>query len=423
MKKFLTGIGLLLLICAYSQEYPDYYKFNNYIVENPDSLPLGFDGREQVWITEVITQNPGGCWASAALTCVSSRYKHLSGTEVTLSDLHLLNCHGFDNSRTNMGNHYMVSAYLSGNRGPYLKGGSADSLCIPEAKNAFYVPEVRYLPGNPALIKSIILHEGPVFSMIYYKKRFLDTLTNIYCTDINKLNHMVNLVGWNDTIKTSSGSGVWIAQNSLGKEVGDDGFIYVDYRDVSILKKNAFWPQIWDHDPRMNVYYYDTLGFFYNYGFEDTVCFGLTKFVAENNLQLVAVNIGVNYPGTRVHFKVFETFNDTSGSLQHAIYKSDPVICDFNGYYNLSIGKDIFFEKNHSFYIMVAFSHPTEINPMPVECYVENYTDPHLMDKHCWINPDFERWPQAWTLCGKDSEWPSLHFDLCIKAVTISTEK
>ena len=69
-----------------------------------------------------------------------------------------------------------------------------------------------------------------------------------YTYEPAKPNHVVTIVGWDDTFPASNfledhqppGPGAWIVKNSWGADWGDDGYFYLSYYDMSLCNPKTF---------------------------------------------------------------------------------------------------------------------------------------------------------------------------------------
>jgi hypothetical protein len=313
----------------------------------------------------------------------------------------------------------MATAYFTRGSGPIARNPEYDSLKQVRPYLPFYISDARYLPNTSRLIKQVIMEYGAVYSMMYYRKKDLDTITHVYYSAKEKINHAVILTGWNDTLTTKKGIGVWIAQNSLGKKFGDSGFFYIPYQDPNILSFNAIWPKWMDYRPDAKLYYHDTLGSYYSYGFRDTICYGLVKFEAEDNISVIRVGTSVNFNNTNIYAEVYEKFDTVKKVLSDLAAKSNRVHCRFSGYYTIDLTSEAVFNKGDELYILMRYTTPNDTLPLPVETAIEGYSNPHIEQDRCWVNPDFQKWPTTWYECGSRSSYSTLHFDLCIRAYCI----
>lgn len=399
----------------------NYSDFDNDIVAK-DSLPLYFNLRNTGRLSPVKTQSNSGCWASAAMASVESFWRTQYNETAIMSDLNLKLYHGFDSTRTNNGNHYMATSYFSRRSGPLEKNPKTDSLYFKEPQTLTYITDAHYLPNDPKLVKQIILDYGSVYSMMHFRPDNLDTLTFVHNTNKKRINHAVNIVGWNDTLQADTTIGAWIAQNSLGERFADSGFFYIPYSDPNILEYNCIWPKWLDYEKNSKIYYYDTLGSYFSYGFRDTLCYGLVKYTAESDLRITKIGSFINQPFTKIYAEIYKEFDTTSKLLTKREAVIDEIQCKYPGYYTIDLKVPVSVDRDDDFYIMMKYVTPYDTLPLPVETFIEGYSDPHITSHTCWINPDLKKWPETWYECGTNSKFETLNFDLCIKAYCIIEE-
>lgn len=382
-------------------------------------LPVSFELRSSSRLSPVKTQPDGGCWTSATMVSVESLFRTFGYGNFEFSDVNLKVCHGYDHRRSSNGNHFMATAYFTRGSGPVIKNPEADSLCEITPKTAALITDARFLPDDPALIKKVIMKFGAVYSMMHFKKDELDSVTNIYYSDSEKINHVIDLVGWNDTVSTKAGTGVWIAQNSLGVKFADSGFFYIPYSDPNILKYNAIWNKWIPYDSLLHIFYYDTLGSYFSYGYNDSLIYGLVKYTAISNCEISGVGTSVNHTNTRVYAEIYKNFDRETGELTGKCAVIPERKCEYPGYYTLNIGPPVRLRKGEEFYILMRYIVPGASMPMPVEKYIDGYSNPTLTAGKSWINHDIDQWPDAWFETGKNAEYDFLKFNLCIKAYCI----
>ena len=399
------------------------------ILENPPvdtaGFPAVFDLRDHGRIGEAFEHPVSGCWAAAAVGSLGSVFLSEGYGFPPLSVSHLQNCHGFVPSRSYNGNHYMATAYFVRGSGPVAKGQGSDTLCEGEFTSPVLVTEAVCLPPDPAAIKRSVLERGGVYAMMYFRKEHgWDSVSNLYYTSATKkINHAVVITGWNDTLSVPGGHGAWIARNSLGKGFGDDGFFYISYLDKNFLDYNAIWTEWMDRRDDLRVHYYDTLGSYYSFGFEDSVCCGLVRFTAGKDCRLAMVGTFVNNANSSVRAGVYSRFDTATGNLSDLRYASGVRSFPYRGYFTFRLDVTVEIKAGEEFFVMVKYVSPGTDQPMPVETYIEDYSDPHITSKTSWVNPDIDRWPATWYECGAESPWENLMFDLCIKAYCVESMK
>ncbi len=389
----------------------------------PKQLPEYYNLRNTGRLGDVKTQPNGGCWASASIGSVESFRRTFRYGNETLSDINLKLFHGFVPERNSNGNHYMATAYFSRRSGPLIKSPETDSVCFSAPRTDQYITQARYLPNDPEIIKKTIMDYGAVYSMMHFRRIDLDTLTNILYTETKKINHAVILVGWNDNLPTKKGRGAWIAQNSLGTDFGDKGFFYIPYRDPNILQYNAIWPDWIPYEENTNIYYYDTLGSYHSYGFRDTICYGLVKYTAEQDLIITKIATHINTAGSSCYAEVYDSFDTLAKKLSGLLAHTEETQCRFAGYYTIDLKNPVEINIGNDFFVMMKYTTLTDTLPLPVETFIQGYSKPHITAKSCWINPDYEKWPTTWYECGLESKWTTLNFDLCIRVYCTELKK
>jgi len=403
----------LIQFCTF-QIFGQYPSFDS-LVSTYSDLPVRFDLRDSKRISPVRVQAPGGCWAAAAMSSFESFIQTATGNSFTFSDKNLYHFHGYDSTRTTYGNHMMATAYFVRGDGPFVSTPEVDTLRQSNPPDLI-INGARFLPNNPRIIKNTIYQFGGVSTMLRFRPETMDSLSFVHYSNTEKINHVVNLVGWDDEFVTNTGQGVWIAQNSLGLKSGDAGYFYIPYQDKSVLQYNAVWPEWCEYPESMKIIYYDTLGQTSTYGFEDTVCYALVEFTAPGEGMLKTIGTWCTMENSIIQATIYKSFDKEHKQLDMAIGQSENETCRFEGYYHLELVKPVKFTKGELFYVKVKYSTPTDTCRIPVERYVKQYAYPDLVSDKCWINPDENSWPETWYLCGKSTDYPALQFDLCIKA-------
>jgi len=413
MRFLFAIIFVLLLLSCFSQNDP-LLDFDELVVDTIN-LPLTFDLRKSNILSPVKTQPNGGCWASASNATLESWLRVFGNCDYNFSDINLQLFNGFTDKRRTYGNHLMSTAYYTRQSGPIIKNKDTDSINFVKASVPKLVTDARFLPNDPDLIKQTILNFGPVYTMMYFKREETDSISSVYYTEKKSINHVVSIVGWNDTTTTKKGRGVWIAQNSLGLKYGDGGFFYIPFQDKNILKNNGVWTKWLPGEHHFELYYLDTLGSYNGYGFNNTLCYGMVEYTAQNDGVLHKVATWIGEDSTSIKIEVYKSFNKDSMALSNLLISEKPEICRFAGYYTYDLSMPLHLLKGERFYIVIKYSHPTNKKPMPVEQYVKDYADPHITSGRCWINPDFKKWPNTWYEVGTESDYDFLSFDLNIR--------
>lgn len=118
-------------------------------------------------------------------------------------------------------------------------------------------------------VKKEIMENGAVSVSMYYANTSRNLTTNAYYDPANRrTNHVVTLVGWNDSFAVSKfgGSagrpkknGAWIVKNSWGEDWGDNGYFYISYENATMLGCVSVSAVKTSQRKYPNLYFYDGL--------------------------------------------------------------------------------------------------------------------------------------------------------------------
>lgn len=192
-------------------------------------LPDRWDWREQgVGVMEARSQGScGSCWAFGSTAVVESAIASLDQQIVNLSEQHVLDCSGKGSCG---GGWWAYNLFLSPGAVyeqdyPYK---AYKQYCKQNLEHHYTIESWHTLPsGNIEQMKAAIYKYGSVGVTMsvcgsipgYGGGVYDSTECNYYST-----NHIVTLVGWDDTVLHNSGHGVWIMRNSWGTSWGENGY-------------------------------------------------------------------------------------------------------------------------------------------------------------------------------------------------------
>ena len=205
--------------------------------ELPD-LPVAFDWRDDPsgGCTPIRHQGYGPyCWAFATIGVLESAILIHRGESVDLSEQWLISCtdrwyYGFAHCSC------LGTPGDDGQLGPIL-----EEDCPYEASwtycQAPYPVQSQYRmnswswvadPENPTVeqIKSAIFQHGPVRAHVQTSSAFHAYTDGVFNCDQEGGDHVVVLVGWDDT---QGSNGVWFLRNSWGTGWGEDGYMRIEY--------------------------------------------------------------------------------------------------------------------------------------------------------------------------------------------------
>ena len=415
------------------------------------ALPTSWDSRAKGWISPV--KNQGAfftCWAFATCAVLETQLLKAGKGEHDFSEKNMVNLSGFLAGENDGGDYGMAAAYLTRWGGAVaetndvyvgIKGGWTSSPKLsPELRvqNIVWTPILDSSGGGMEELKSAIMDYGAVGVAISWNKGY--ELTNTYYNAVVKYNdHAIVAIGWDDGFpasafhKAAPGDGAWLIKNSWGTDIGDNGYYWVSYHDVSFARfipPAVFIPAADDEDYDV-VRGYDRCGpvfdvssdEFYNtpklYDLQAAV------FTSSWNEELAAVGVYVaDYPSP---YEIAIYTNVTKGAASpvtdgiHVLTQSG--VLDHAGFTTIHLNSKIPLADTNSF--AVVYRQTGEKRSNFVSCSASSYSNPVNYPGNCYVGyapatgPD--TWMDAYYEAGNaippDESWA-----VCIKAYTRFTK-
>ncbi|MBU0985061.1 MAG: hypothetical protein KKA42_14400, partial [candidate division Zixibacteria bacterium] len=258
--------------CQYSLEQlcgtvvpDDWYKMAEFDPCTPSkSLPAIFDWRNEATLPAARNQGGcGSCWAFSTVGALECNIAIKDNTVVNLSEQWIVSC---NTSGWDCGGGWAAHMYHEsypdpcGDFGAVLESDfpytAYDSPCNCPYPHAYTIHSWAYIgnqhtPGNVPEIKQAIMEYGPVSVCVSANDAMQAYHGGIFngC-EAGDINHMVVLVGWDDT---QGENGVWFMRNSWGTWWGESGYCripyncsyigygasYVNYRPVMITPEDT----------------------------------------------------------------------------------------------------------------------------------------------------------------------------------------
>jgi C1A family cysteine protease len=383
-----------------------------------DYIPPYYNLVDLNQVTSVKDQEQdGNCWAFAAIGGLESNVLKAYNLLLDLSENNMKNIESKtspfgSNLEPNYGGYaYMHIGYLVSWLGPVLEEDDP-YIEISRYSNLFdsvlHVQNILNLKRDNFTdndeIKKAIMKYGGVLSAIYSTNSVKQ-----YYNDSLYSNHLIVIVGWNDTmeIPDAPGLGAWICKNSWGSEWGEDGYFYVSYYDTSCPSKSGFLETsvfIFNSTTKYEKnYQYDQAQTSFINTQSDTVWYK-NIFNATNN-ELLA--------GASTYF-MEDSFWNLSVYVNNAL-KLNTSGFSKSGYWTIDFGQFIPLEIGDIFEIEFKINHQNACIPI---CEGEEFVNKFYTENISFISFDGENWTDLY-----DYDWENIGGTAlqvaCIKAFTV----
>ena len=260
------------------------------------------------------------------------------------------------------------------------------------------------------------MDHGAIFTMMYFNtgSGFYNAGDyTYYYNGTAPVNHVVDLVGWDDNKVTAGGTGAWICRNSYGAGWGEQGYFYISYYNKSFLDYNAYWPTRMDYEPEAQVYGYDELGNWSATKWSGRSGFMLVKFTATQRQLISKVATYAMAAGTTIGIDIYDHFDPTTGVLSGQRTHQPGLTCELPGYYTFALDKPVTVTAGSDFYIRIYYQTPTYDYPIPIEEAFTGYSNPAIETDKAWIGYDSHGESNYWFAIGGNTGYA---WDPCVKA-------
>ncbi len=386
-----------------------------------------FDGREYDYITPVRNQyQKNTCWAFAAVGAVEASIlregididasqKNLDLDETIVAyarhtrdgkqdPLLLTTDDTYDYGRWNQGDTGAASAFSVMTQGYSLVKENSFHQSIDEntiksklEQSKYYVQSYHGISDSETAIKRAILQYGAV--TFNYSAPSSDK----YYDPTASSNHTSIIVGWDDSVKSSTFSpkqpkndGAWIIKNSWGESGKEKGFYYISY-DLSI--GGLYVIDLAMAKDYQNIYHYDgdvTISMMKSAGQAQAAIYEAKLSSPTKQEQLKAVAISVPEDNLDVNVKIYKDLKANPGNVNDKINipeQGEPVLdmnahIEWSGMHTIDLERNIDIEQGEYFSIVIRCKRANGVS-VPVNCSVDKYSTndmTYYLQGQQWVN-------------------------------------
>ena len=394
--------------------------------------PPTFDWRATGKVTPVKDQNPcGTCWIFGTLAAVESKVLIGESAAFNFSEQNVACCTDpswveLSADRCMTGGNSLMATDTMTKKGtrlescdPYNTATINTETCNDTCTSIKYVTGYRQVVANTTAIKDAVYSHGPVSMAFYFDygepgSRY-DSSTNIYyypnCR--HAVNHLVSIVGWNDTIPhpKGGGAGAWIVKNSWGTDWGatcgygsEKGYFYLCYDSGNMQEAASY--EYRDYSALVKIHYWDEAGWVNDAGY-GTIDYAwmanVFNMTASGTLSHVDFWATSNNAGYEI--KVYQD-NDPSDGLPSPLH-SQTGSCEEAGYYSIALNSPVSVSAGQTYTIAVKLTTPGYNYPIPIEEVVAGWCEPLIQTAVSYVSPD----GASWTDIGAGYNW-----NACLRA-------
>ncbi len=349
------------------------------------TTPRHFDWRETGKVTPVKNQGScGSCYAFAAIANIESRALIAGDSLFDFSENNVKECEWFGAS-CGGGNDWMVANFLT-------TAGAVLETCDP------YIPDdvecnasCRYrktlldwrvisggVPASVDVLKSYIMMYGPIYSTLYvgngdaWRAEFAayDGSCVLYREGYQTPNHAVLIVGWDDDLSHTGGTGAWIVKNSWGTSWGgpcgygsEGGYFTIAYGSAAIGANSSFAAEVADFSPADTLLHYDEGGFGGCIGIlNKRTIWGLCKFVPSGSVEVRRVEFWTADATVDIDIYIYDDFD---GGVPSDLLVSKPDNAfDMAGYHSVSLTQPLTVRAGEDVYVAMKIT--TAVSKFPL---------------------------------------------------------
>lgn len=393
---------------------------------NVDKLPSKFDGRDWGWASPLKFQGDNvACWAFATAGALECALLKQTGVLYNISENNIQNLqlkYFSEGDRRNSAIGYAYSGLghslswygaITSEDDPYDERGMYSD--VAETDKRIHVQDAMIIFGGRNdtrnLMKEAIMKYGAV--SIQYMYAPYDYTANYTEVDLQP-GHFVTLIGWDDNCPPEKvntkmaidetnippGPGAWLMKDSEDSKLGEDGYVYLSYYDLSILSKD-FYPVI-PQAAGVAYIFENTNDYHVNYqtditglaGFDENYSYYSNEFVSKYEEWIGAVGTYFNESGIDYSFDIY---------LNGEKVYSQNGTSEFAGFRTIVLDKYVPIKANDTFKVIF------KSNALPFQAYSRQ----HYIANMSMISADGSNW----------IDYADKNRTVCLKVYTIESDK
>lgn len=271
---------------------------------------------------------------------------------------------------------------------------SSNELSIPGQfayTDAMHLENAYWISMQDAdSVKKAIMEYGTVGISYYYDARldsdpYKEIIDNTYAGPavyynpyIDSINHAVAIVGWDDSFDRNQFSytyqnaylidqgyapdlpeknGAWLFKNSWGPGIGDGGYFWISYEDLSIKDGTAFAFDFGNADNYDHNYQYDGSAGAQAMG-GGTTKTAAAAYTAKGMQEVAAVGVGFASASTSYTVNVYKDLTDPSNPESGTLAATATGKTSFEGFYTIELDDPVIVEEGERFSVVVTARNP-----------------------------------------------------------------
>jgi C1A family cysteine protease len=396
--------------------------------------PTSFDWRDQGGVTSIKNQlSCGTCWIFGTTSILESAVLIGEDTEYNFSEQSVALC--VDRSWVYLYDDADEPCGIAPSHGGgwsslasevFIKKGAVLESCNPYNSSGLQcngaclcdnctpvkrVNGYRYVTDDQSqtdLIKEVVYSQGPVTVAFHYgAHQYTDaTYGTVYdCAACPPANHMVSIIGWDDSVPhfETSGTGAWLVKNSWGAAWGNSGYFWLAYNSSSM--EEIAYLEYKDYDPNEKLYYWDEAGMVGAAGCGAPSAWMANIFTSTQDGSLTHVDFWTTSNDAQYDIYVYLD-GDISNGLQNQV-ASQTGICQEFGYYSIPLTSPVSLPSGQPFTIAVKMTTPGYNYPIPVEKVIGGFVEPMIQGE------------VSYARCGDVGAWDdiaTIEVNACLRA-------